>query len=213
MDRRQIMREKLQEYNKCFWANDGCGDLENPEVFSYFEKKSHVCLSAPHATQTFAKKQVKPADLFTGCITRYVAEDAGVSYIVRNKFMPQKILINDFICARKLENHFFLDIHAMKDGNGFDLAVGTGYLPTEAYSKQLEFIDFLCQKYGLSHVVNHPRYTGCFGLTGRLQKTTGTAQVLQLEWSRRYRDIFACFDNVAAVTIPFLRELALFADR
>lgn len=206
------MRDKLLEYNKCFWVNNGCGETANPEVFSYFEKGSYVCLSAPHATKTFAKKQVKLADLFTGCITRYVAEETGVSYIVRNKFMPQKILINDFICERKIENHFFLDIHAMKDGNGFDLAIGTGYLPPSAYAKQLEFVAKLCTKYGLSYVINHPNYTGCYGLTGRLQKAFSLPQVLQLEWSRRYRDIFDYYDNVAAVTIPFLKELALFVD-
>ena len=207
------MRDKLLEYNKCFWNNNGCGNTENPEVFSFFEKGSYVCLSAPHATKTFVHKKVKSADLFTGCITRYVAEETGVSYILRNKFVPQKVLISDFVIANHLENHFFWDIHAMKDGYGFDLAVGCGYLPAEAYLRQLEFIDFLCRKYGLSYIVNHPSYTGCFGLTGRLQKATGLAQVLQLEWSRRYRDIFTCFDNVSAVTIPFLRELTLFTNR
>lgn len=206
------MHDTLIEYNKCFWENDGCGDVNNPEVFSYFEAGSRVCLSAPHATKTFANKKVKLGDLFTGCITRYVAEQTGTSYIVRNKFMPHKVLINDFIVEKNLLNHFFLDIHAMKDGNGFDLAVGTGYLPPEMYQKQLDFIKELCRQFDLKYVINHQHYTGCFGLTGRLQKITSEPQVLQLEWSRRYRDIFCCYNKVETVTVPFLQQLTIWLN-
>ena len=100
--------------------------------------------------------------------------------------MPQKCLISDFILQNKLENRFFLDIHGMSDENDFDLAIGTGYLIPEKYSLQLEYIDVLAKKYDIKYVVNHKNYTGCPGLTGRLQQKTGKANVLQLEWSKNY---------------------------
>ncbi len=206
------MQQKLIFLNEYFMQNNSGGDLQNPDIFSYFEKGSHVCLSAPHATGTFCNKHLKCADLYTGAITEYVAEIGNFSYIVRNKFAPQKVLINDFVLENKLENHFFLDIHGMKDGNGFDLAVGTGYLEPENYEKQLKYIDKLAKKYGLIYVVNNANYKGCAGLTGRLQQATGRANVLQLEWSKRYRDIFGQFENVKAATVPFINELATFID-
>ena len=95
----------------------------------------------------------------------------------------------------------------MKNGNGFDLAVGTGYIQPEQYEKQLKLIDKLAKKYGLRYVINHANYTGKIGLTGRLQKATGQANVLQLEWSKDYRDIFNSIDNVENVTLPFISEL------
>ena len=203
------MLEKLKLYNEPFWQNYSCGDEKNPEVFSFVEKGSFVCLSAPHSTQTFTNKHVKKSDLFTGAITKYVAEENQFSYIVRNKFVPKKVLISDFIVENHLEKHFFLDIHAMVDGNGFDLAVGTGYVSVRQYEAQLQIIDELCRKYNLTYRVNHPNYTGCAGLVGRLQKNTGMANAIQLEWSRKYRDIFQNFGNVCHVTVPFLTALAI----
>ena len=202
------MLQKLITYNEPFWRQNAQGNLDAPSVFSYVENNSYVCLSAPHATQSFAHKKVKQSDLFTGSIVTYVAKEKIFSYIVRNKFVAQKCLINDFILENHLENHFFLDIHAMKDGNGFDLAIGTGYFLPQEYKHELEYIDALCRQFGLAYVINHENYTGRAGLTGRLQKATGKANVLQLEWRRGFRDIFTHPDAVCQITIPFICALA-----
>lgn len=202
------MQEKLKLYNEIFVQNDAFGNEKNKEVFSYFDKNSYVCLSAPHATKTFTNKHIKSSDLYTGAIVKYIGEENNFSYIVRNKFMPQKCLINDFILQNELENHFFLDIHGMKNDNGFDLAVGTGYFDVKKYSSELEYIDILTKKYNIKYVINHENYKGCVGLTGRIQKETGKASVLQLELSKNYRDIFDKIINIEKVTIPFLTELA-----
>lgn len=202
------MQEKLKLYNEIYVQNDAFGNEKNKEVFSYFDKNSYVCLSAPHATKTFTNKHIKSSDLYTGAIVKYIGEENNFSYIVRNKFMPQKCLINDFILQNELENHFFLDIHGMKNDNGFDLAVGTGYFDVKKYSSELEYIDILTKKYNIKYVINHENYKGCVGLTGRIQKETGKASVLQLELSKNYRDILDKIINIEKVTIPFLTELA-----
>lgn len=96
----------------------------------------------------------------------------------------------------------------MKDGNGFDLAIGTGYLLPQEYKQELAYIDALCRQFGLAYVINHENYTGRAGLTGRLQKQTGKANVLQLEWRRGFRDIFTHPDAVCQITVPFICALA-----
>jgi len=121
--------------------------------------------------------------------------------------VAKKCLISDFVTQNNLQKNFFLDVHAMKDGNDFDLAVGIGYFREREYEKQLQWIDELASKYGLKYVINDKRYTGIKGLTGRLQKKTCMANVLQLEFSKSYRDIFNGFENVQKVTVPFLTDL------
>lgn len=205
--------QNLISLNSVFIQNAASGDEENPEAFSYFEKHSRVCLSAPHATKSFSQKQIKLSDLYTGAIVKYIGEENAYSYIVRNKFVPKKELVSDFVLQNNLENHFFLDIHGMKDDNGFDLAVGTGYLEAEKYKTPLEYIKELSEKHGLSYVINHQNYTGKPGFTGRLQEATGKANILQLEFSRRYRDIFEHFENVQKTTLPFISEICEFINR
>lgn len=201
------MFSELCKYNDFFAQNNSEGNITADEVFVYLYHGSRVCLSAPHATKSFANKQPKKCDLYTGAIVRYIAERYNYDCIFRQKYLPQKTLISDFILQHNLTNHFFLDIHAMKEGTGFDLAVGTAYMSEEQYAQPLQIIAALCRKYQLNYVINHPDYTGKFGLTGRLQKATGYANVLQLEWRLAYRDIFNNFDNVSKTSIPFLKDL------
>lgn len=207
------MQSELIDADKKYSQNNGGGNLSANEIFSYHELGSYVCLSAPHSTASFVRKGRKVSDLYTGAITEYVGEKYKYSYIVRNKFVPEKNLINDYILRKGLEKHFFLDIHAMKDGNGFDLAVGTGYFPAERYASKIKKIEELCKKYRISYVINDENYTGRYGLTGRMQKDSGLANALQLEWRKGYRDIFNCFEKVEHSTIPFIAELADFINK
>ncbi len=202
------MLQKLISLNDIFAQNESFGDEKNPDVFSCFEKKTFVCLCAPHATKTFVCKKIKQADLYTGAIVSYLSEFQNFTSIVRNKFVKRKALISDFIEFKHLNNHFFLDIHGMKNNDRFDLAIGTGYFQKEDYHQILQIIDALTKKYHISYVVNDEHYTGKFGLTGRLQKLEKKPCVLQLEFSKKYRDFFECADNVCNVTIPFISELS-----
>ena len=209
MDRDAI--KKLNDFEKLFSENSYFGCAEAEDVFSYAENNSYVCLSAPHATRSTANKRMKKSDMFTGGIVKYIGETCGLSYIVRNKYIDKKCIINSFIAKNHLEKHYFLDIHAMKD-RPFDLAVGIGYCSPKDYAEELAFIKKLCQKYKLKYVINHPSYTGQAGLVGRMQKELLQATAIQLEWTRKYRDFNENSSEVLDVTLPFIRELALYLD-
>ena len=202
---------RLKQLEKQFSQNEYCGDLKKNTVFSYEEYHSYVCLTAPHATNSTVHKHFKGSDWFTGGLTQYLGETQHLSYIVRNKYVSQKRMLSSFIFVKHLEKHYFLDIHAMKN-RPFDLAVGIGYCSPEDYKKELNFIKELCKKYKLKYVVNHPSYTGQPGLTGRLQRKLSQANVLQLEWVRKYRDFYENPKEVLGVTLPFIKELALYLN-
>ena len=203
------MLKKLKTYNKFFIQNTFMGDLENNKIFDYEERFSQICLTAPHATKTIRNNEIKKSDLYTGAICKLLGEIHNVSYIIRNKFTPQKSSLTEFIIQNNLTERFFIDIHGMKADVDFELAVGIGNLSSNDYDLTLNIIDKICKKYSISYIVNHPNYTGRFGLTGKLQAHTKKANVIQLEWRKDMRDFMNNWQIVKTKTIPFLSELVM----
>lgn len=198
------MKKLLAQYEDYFEQNKGKGDLSARSVYTYRAGKP-ICFCAPHAVHSFVHKQEKCRDLETGAIVQYMGLQQGFSTIVRNKFVPRKEMISDFILNQKVKDLFFLDIHGMRSHTDFDLAIGTGYLDRKKYAVVLDKIKELCRKYKIKYRVNLSAYTGKIGLTGRLQKATGKANVLQLEFTPEFRDITSRV--IQEKTLPFLMEL------
>ncbi len=176
-------------------------------VFEFVDRGSDLIVCAPHATKTFVCKQIKGADLFTGEIVDVLGQICNVSTITRGCFVPHKVMISSFVKNLRLEKNGFLDFHGMRNDRPFDLAIGTGYLEVAAYKKEIELIKNLADKYKIRVAINHPNYLGCVGLTGRLQRETASAKVLQLEWRLDFRDFFNSPKNVAEQTMPFMIDL------
>ena len=204
------MKKLLKQYEAYFMQNKGQGCLTARSVYTYAKGKS-VCFCAPHAVHSFVHKQERSRDVGTGAIVQYLGKQHGFSTIVRNKFVQHKEMISDFILKNELENLFFLDIHGMKTHKDFDLAIGTGYLPKEKYKVVLALIKKLCRKYKIKYRIDLAQYMGKIGLTGRLQKATKKANVLQLEFSPEFRDVTG--RAIQDKTIPFLIELGYFLDK
>jgi len=198
------MKKLLKQYEADFMQNKGQGCLTAKTVYTYSKGKP-VCFCAPHAVHSFVHKQERSRDIGTGAIVQYLGKQQTFSTIVRNKFVPCKEMISDFILTKKVSASFFLDIHGMRAHKDFDLAIGTGYFSKKKYNAILTQTKKLCRKYKIRYRVNLPQYMGKIGLTGRLQKTTGKANVLQLEFAPEFRDITG--QIIQDKTIPFLIEL------
>lgn len=201
------MLEALKNFNFKYQDNFGRGQIDCEDIFVFNNRNSNLILSAPHATQTWAKQSVKKSDLYTGAITEYLAETLDVSSLIRQKFVAQKVKIEDFIVEKALERHFFLDIHGIAQDKPFELAVGTGKFCASAYDKEINLIKFLAEKYKIKMVVNHPDYRGANGLTRKLQDIHDLPLILQLEWRLDMRDFQKFPDNVCKRTIPFMLDL------
>lgn len=204
------MKNLLKQYERYFAQSHGRGDIKAADVYTYTTGEGQVCFCAPHAVHSFVHKQERSRDVGSGAIVQYLGKQRGFLTIVRNKFVPRKEMISDFILSKKLENHFFLDIHGMKEHKNFDLAIGTGYLNRKKYASVLKEIAKLCRKYSIKYRVNLPQYTGRLGLTGRLQKSTGQANVLQLEFAPALRDVAGRL--LQEKTLPFLIDLGEFIN-
>ncbi len=197
--------EKLIKYDESFTQNDFQGEVDKEPIFEFIDKKSKVIFSAPHSVRTFTSKSTKASDLFTGAIVMSMQK---YSKIIRKKYTPFKSTISKFVQTLSLpEDVYFLDIHGMKQDVPFELAVGTGILPPSDYKKEIEIIKNLCEKYQISHILNHPDYHASFGFTPKMQEK-GFKNILQLELRRDMRDFYKYEKNVLTRTLPFLQDLA-----
>lgn len=197
----------LDKLNASYVANGALGLIDQKEVFKFIDRNSKLIICAPHATKTCFNETDHKIDLFTGALTEFIGQDAGVSTIVRRKYLPYRSSIWDFIELNQLGEHCFLDMHGMKMNDGFDLAIGTGYFDAMKYRQAIENINELAKKYEINVYINHPDYRGAPGLTGHLQKKYQKCNVLQLEWAPNFRDYYNYPDNVLGKTIPFMKAI------
>lgn len=207
------MLPQLLTFNRLYSANNFMGDLGAEQVYQLFPSDSYVYFSAPHSVKTFRNRKIKKCDLYTGAIVRLLQYNYHFGAVIRNKFTEEKNSITDFIVGSKLTGRYFIDVHGMKEERDFELAVGVAEADPKSYEAELAEITRLCQTFGLRCRINHPDYTGRFGLTGDLQKITGRTAVLQLEWRRDMRDIVRNPDKVTGCTIPFMAALAHFIEK
>lgn len=200
------MIDDLKHYNDRFAQNYSYGDENNDSVFEYIDRNSNLILSAPHATRSFANKKEKVADLYTGAIVEYLGNKNKISTIIRTKFVPYRELVSDYVVKQSLQNHYFLDIHGFNQDIDYDICLGIGELSEQNYPYLSDIIRS-AKSYDLKIIVNHPNYTGKWGLTGRYQKEFGKPNVIQIEIKKYLRDFYKNADLVASVTLPFMEDV------
>ena len=199
----------LKAYNDLYFFNGSRGDETSSQIFLFHDRHSKLILTAPHATRSFANKKEKLADLYTGALTQYIGEITQTSTIIRQKFTPYRALISDYIAQIELQDHYFLDIHGFNQNIPYDVCFGIASFQEQDYPFLNQIIQ-TAKKYKLRTIVNHPSYTGKFGLTGRYQKIFNTPNVIQIELSRHLRDFYQNPDIVEHTTVPFLCEICKF---
>lgn len=197
---------RLKKYDLIYNQNYSHGEEKCSEVFQFLDRGSSLILSAPHATASFTNKHEKRADLFTGALVQYLGELENVSALIRMKFTPYKCLVSDYVAEQNLHEHFFLDIHGFNQEIDYDICLGTSDYETSNYP-YLDKIIAIAEKYNLKYIINHPNYTGKFGLTGRLQEKFGKPNALQIEFQKYLRDFYNHPDIVENITIPFMRDV------
>ena len=200
------MIETLQKYDQYYNQNHSHGEEDCSEVFQLTDRNSSLILSAPHATASFTNKHEKRADLFTGSLTQYLGEIENVSTIIRQKFTPYKCLVSAYVAEQNLQEHYFLDIHGFNQDMDYDICLGIHTYEQKNYP-YLDKIITIADKYHLKYIVNHPNYTGKFGLVGRFQEKFNKPNVIQIEFQKYLRDFYNHADMVKDVTIPFMRDV------
>lgn len=200
------MIECLKKYDQYYNQNKSDGDQTSSNVFKLTDRGTNLIISAPHATRSFTNKHVKIADLFTGALAQYIGETENISTLIRVKYTPYKCLISDYVVEQNLQNHCFLDLHGFNQDINYDICLGIHTYEKKGYP-HLDKIISIAKKYHLKYIINHPNYTGRFGLVGRYQEKFGQPNVIQLELKKYLRDFYLSPDIVKNITIPFMKEV------
>ncbi len=200
------MIELLKKYNEIYIKNRSHGQEDKTEVFEFNDRSSKLILSAPHATCSFCNKKEKKADLYTGAIVRYLGEVNNISTIIRQKFIPYRELVSDYVVKENLGNHFYLDIHGFNQDIDYDICLGIGEYEARNYPYVNEIYE-LIKKYNLKAIINHPNYKGLYGLTGRYHQHFNQPNVIQMELKYALRDFTNQPEIFEEVTFPLFNEI------
>jgi len=194
-----ITTSKWMKAEELFSSNnyDGAGDMP-VEVEGCAGAK--ILLVATHGTNHFSgvlESDKKPADLFTGGLTRVLARESRVRCVF-NRF--RSMAINPHIGYCEIDHRItelvrtegvriILDIHGARDNPVFDVAIGTGALPLTAAQRRLTSTIALrlCDA-GWGVAINAPAYRAAkpVSIVSR-HKTSVRGAAVQLEIARRLR--------------------------
>lgn len=200
------MINTLKQYDQYYNQDYSAGDQTCENVFNFIDRKSKLILSAPHATRSFTNKHDKLSDLFTGAITQYLGETEDISTLIRVKYTPYKCLVSDYVAEHNLHNHYFLDIHGFNQDIDYDICLGIHTYEQQNYP-YLDKIITIAEKYHLKYIVNHPNYTGKFGLVGRFQEKFNKPNVIQIEFKKHLRDFYNYSEVIENTTIPWMKDI------
>ena len=206
----KITKQELKKINKKF--DEYKTDID--KSFEFIEGKEKIILSAPHSVRQFRNGKIKGKDMLTGamtillqknincyCIykTKNINDDAN--YDIENNDYKDKII--EIVNKDKIK--FLLDIHGAKDGQEFDVDIGTDNLKN--LNKKTEYvIEFLkiAEKYGINATVDKIfKASTQHTISNTIARKT-KIPCMQIEIAKKYRNIEE-FDNIKKI-LDFLEE-------
>lgn len=128
--------EIIFELNQKYKANDSNGIKSNASNFKIINGKLPILLSAPHAVKQNRNGMEKEEDGMTGAIVEYLCLKTEVNGIIRTYNLGDDPNFENEGYGLKYKNAMLnrikekqikcvIDVHACKDGYGFDIDIGT----------------------------------------------------------------------------------------
>lgn len=182
--------------------------------FDILKGKEKVFLSAPHSVRQLRNGIIKGKDSCTGtiaitlqkaincyCIYKTKNCDDDANYDIENN--PYKDKIIDLV--EKNNINFLLDIHGAKDGQGFDIDVGTANLKNlNGQNKYLKDFIKIGEKYNLNITIDKVFKADTLHTVANTIARKTKIPCMQIEIAKKYRDIEQ-FNNIK-IMLNFLGE-------
>ena len=188
--------------------------IKEEKAFEYIEGKEKIIVSAPHSVRQIRNGNIKGKDSCTGTIaillqkqlncyclykTKNCNDDAN--YDIENN--PYKDKIIDLV--EKNNINFLLDIHGAKDGQGFDIDVGTANLKNlNGQNKYLKDFINIGEKYNLNITIDKVFKADTLHTVANTIARKTKIPCMQIEIAKKYRDIEQ-FNNIK-IMLNFLGE-------
>lgn len=194
---------KFDEYNN-----------KTNESFKYIKGKEKIILSAPHSVSHFRKGKIKAKDSHTGTIAILLQNALNCNCIYKTKNcnddanydIENNLYKNELIeIINKNQIKFLLDIHGAKEGQGFDIDVGTSnYNNLNNKKDYASQIVKLGKKYNLNVTIDKVFKASTLHTIANSINAQTKVSCMQIEISKKYRNL-ENFDNVK-VLLNFLEE-------
>lgn len=194
---------KFDEYNN-----------KTNESFKYIKGKEKIILSAPHSVSHFRKGKIKAKDSHTGTIAILLQNALNCNCIYKTKNcnddanydIENNLYKNELIeIINKNQIKFLLDIHGAKEGQGFDIDVGTSnYNNLNNKKDYASQIVKLGKKYNLNVTIDKVFKASTLHTIANSINAQTKVPCMQIEISKKYRNL-ENFDNVK-VLLNFLEE-------
>lgn len=194
---------KFDEYNN-----------KTNESFKYIKGKEKIILSAPHSVSHFRKGKIKAKDSHTGTIAILLQNALNCNCIYKTKNcnddanydIENNLYKNELIeIINKNQIKFLLDIHGAKEGQGFDIDVGTSnYNNLNNKKDYASQIVKLGKKYNLNVTIDKVFKASTLHTIANSINAQTKVPCMQIEISKKYRKL-ENFDNVK-VLLNFLEE-------
>lgn len=128
--------EAVLRLNQKYKANDSNGIKIDVDHFKIINGKVPILLSAPHAVKQNRNGVEKEADGMTGAIVEYLCQKTGTNGIIRNYNLGDDPNFENegyglkyknamLKCINEKQIKCVIDVHACKNGYGFDVDIGT----------------------------------------------------------------------------------------
>lgn len=194
---------KFDEYNN-----------KTNDSFKYIKGKEKIILSAPHSVSHFRKGKIKAKDSHTGTIAILLQNALNCNCIYKTKNcnddanydIENNLYKNELIeIINKNQIKFLLDIHGAKEGQGFDIDVGTSnYNNLNNKKDYASQIVKLGKKYNLNVTIDKVFKASTLHTIANSINAQTKVPCMQIEISKKYRNL-ENFDNVK-VLLNFLEE-------
>ncbi len=188
--------------------------IKEAKAFDVIEGRERIILSAPHSVRQLRNGNIKGKDSCTGTIAILLQQQLNCYCIYKTKNCnddanydiennPYKDKIIDLIDKNNI--NFLLDIHGAKDGQEFDIDVGTANLSNlNGQNKYIEDFIKIGEKYNLNITIDKVFKAETLHTVANTISIETKIPCMQIEIAKKYRDIDQ-FNNIK-IMLNFLEE-------
>ena len=188
--------------------------IKEAKAFDVIEGRERIILSAPHSVRQLRNGNIKGKDSCTGTIAILLQQQLNCYCIYKTKNCnddanydiennPYKDKIIDLIDKNNI--NFLLDIHGAKDGQEFDIDVGTANLSNlNGQNKYIEDFIKIGEKYNLNITIDKVFKAETLHTVANTISIETKIPCMQIEIAKMYRDIDQ-FNNIK-IMLNFLEE-------
>ena len=200
-----------EEFKKYNWYGG-----EKSESFYLIKGKGNVIISCPHSVRLFREDTIKPQDLFTGALGKYISKYSLCHLIYKTKcdkddanFVQSSAYRDELIRFIK-ENgvKYLIDLHASSFFRPYNIDIGTNFDKNIKYNEEIKnLLTNTFAEHNIDEVTfNNTFFAGKNAVSNIVNNETGII-TMQLEINRKLRENNEALEKVGNAILDIVSKL------